>query len=338
MAGNDRGDADACIERCHLLHIDTDERGNTRKPTGIRTHPASAALACALRAPEANPPAASKLVHDASFESLQADDARRTPGAHCGVPALLASLLLHALLFALVPDLAVAPPPPPPLNVFVIAAARPEADAVRPQAPPPQRANTEIEPPPAPASPSPPPPSPAPRRPVAAEPRTPPRVVAKPAEPRLPPPAAAKAAAPLPAQAPSAEPQRPRAVDAPAAPTPGPAAKAEPVAEAPPPSRPDPEALARYGLALSKRLAAAQAYPRLARIRGWEGEVTLLLTIARKGGLVSVRVVNSSGHDVLDRDAIALVEDSGPLPPPPESIEGAELEVLVPVRYRLDAG
>lgn len=68
-------------------------------------------------------------------------------------------------------------------------------------------------------------------------------------------------------------------------------------------------------------------------MRGWEGEVTLVLTIARKGGLLAVRISHSSGHEILDQHALSLVENGEPLPAPPET--DAPLEITVPVLYRL---
>lgn len=105
-----------------------------------------------------------------------------------------------------------------------------------------------------------------------------------------------------------------------------------------PPPGPDPAALARYGELLSQRLASAQDYPRIAAMRGWEGEVTLLLTITRTDGLKSVTVRKSSGHEVLDRHAIALVEACSPLPTPPPGLGDQPFQVTVPVRYRLRPG
>jgi len=108
-------------------------------------------------------------------------------------------------------------------------------------------------------------------------------------------------------------------------------------AQAPPPA-PDPRLLERYGDELSRRFANQQNYPRLAAMRGWEGEVLLRLTIAPTGGLASVRIVRSSGHEVLDKHAVSLVQQSGPLPKPPRGFDEQDLEITVPVRYKLRAG
>ena len=99
----------------------------------------------------------------------------------------------------------------------------------------------------------------------------------------------------------------------------------------------DNNALAQYGQSLSEWLARQQRYPRLAEMRGWEGEVRLHLRIARKGALVDVQISRSSGYDVLDRSALQLVQGAA-LPPPPANLAlGNEetLDITVPVHYRL---
>ncbi|WP_374488340.1 energy transducer TonB [Zoogloea sp.] len=98
----------------------------------------------------------------------------------------------------------------------------------------------------------------------------------------------------------------------------------------------DPAALERYGRSLAELLAQQQQYPRMAALRGWEGEVRVRITIARKGNIVATDVIRSSGHDVLDRSAVQLVTQAGPLPRLPEALQNREIQVIVPVHYRLE--
>jgi protein TonB len=93
--------------------------------------------------------------------------------------------------------------------------------------------------------------------------------------------------------------------------------------------------LGRYAQQLSRLLASHQEYPRLAAQRGWEGEVRLRLKVARQGNLLSVQVDRSSGHDILDQHALQLVDLANGLPPLPDGLEGNEIQVIVPVNYRL---
>ncbi len=98
---------------------------------------------------------------------------------------------------------------------------------------------------------------------------------------------------------------------------------------------PDPLALERFGNAVSRQLATRQQYPKLAALRGWEGEVRLRVHIATKGNIVSIQLVQSSGFDLLDQSAIKLVETCGELPPLPEALRGRDFDILIPVQYRL---
>jgi protein TonB len=123
------------------------------------------------------------------------------------------------------------------------------------------------------------------------------------------------------------------------APGPALAAPAVAAAETTPGSAPSavasaPAALAAYRQQLSALLAQQRSYPRLAAMRGWEGEVRLRLRVARRGNLVAVEVERSSGFDVLDQHARALLAALGDLPPPPG--EGGEIQVVVPINYKLD--
>ena len=107
-------------------------------------------------------------------------------------------------------------------------------------------------------------------------------------------------------------------------------------AEAPAtPARPQASLLDAYGRHLAELLARQQEYPRVAALRGWEGEVRLRLKVARKGNLLAVNLDRSSGFDVLDQHALAMLGAFGSLPPLPEGLEANEIQVVVPVNYRL---
>lgn len=102
-----------------------------------------------------------------------------------------------------------------------------------------------------------------------------------------------------------------------------------------PATRPSLDVLDGYRQRLSGLFAARHEYPRVAAMRGWEGEVRLRLKIARKGNLLGIALDRSSGHDVLDQHALALLAGYGDLPPLPDSVELSEIQVVVPISYRL---
>lgn len=120
-----------------------------------------------------------------------------------------------------------------------------------------------------------------------------------------------------------------------------PAAASAPVAEAARPApavapqRPQSEVLDGYRQRLGELFARHQEYPRVAALRGWEGEVRLRLKVARKGNLLGVVLDHSSGFDVLDQHALAMLEALASLPPLPDALEANEISVVVPVNYKL---
>lgn len=93
--------------------------------------------------------------------------------------------------------------------------------------------------------------------------------------------------------------------------------------------------LAAYRQRLTELFARGYEYPRVAAMRGWEGEVRLRLKVARKGNLLGVVLDRSSGFDVLDQHALTMLEGHGSLPPLPDALEGNEIQVIVPINYKL---
>lgn len=118
---------------------------------------------------------------------------------------------------------------------------------------------------------------------------------------------------------------------------PSPVAAVDAVRPAPPvaPQRPQSDVLEGYRQRLGELFAGQQEYPRVAAMRGWEGEVRLRLKVARKGNLVAVQLDRSSGFAVLDQHALAMLERLAGLPPLPEALEANEIQVVVPINYRL---
>jgi periplasmic protein TonB len=77
-------------------------------------------------------------------------------------------------------------------------------------------------------------------------------------------------------------------------------------------------------------IQSAIAYPATARRMGWEGKVVVAFQLLSDGSVRDVRVVQGSGHAVLDRGAIDAVRNASPFPRSP-----AEAEVITPVVYQL---
>ncbi|MES2553563.1 MAG: energy transducer TonB [Pseudomonadota bacterium] len=160
---------------------------------------------------------------------------------------------------------------------------------------------------------------------------------------------------PKPVQAPSPVAEPPPADSAPAEATPQPPAviTAEPKVEAkpaftapPPPPEPQKAAPAQqdldaarnqYGNLLAREIAKHKQYPRIAQMRGWEGEVTLELQLDSNGNLTSSKVFKSSNYEALDKQALEMVKKASPFPLPPDALRGRSFTILVPVSFKLDS-
>jgi protein TonB len=112
--------------------------------------------------------------------------------------------------------------------------------------------------------------------------------------------------------------------------------------ETPPPSLPsntlptkrlDADVLAAYGRELAGTVAAHQRYPRVALLRQWQGSVLLQLEFGGDGKLFAVRVLSSSGYEILDRQALDMVREAAPQLP--AALAGRPLTVDVPVVFRI---
>ncbi len=117
-----------------------------------------------------------------------------------------------------------------------------------------------------------------------------------------------------------------------------------PVAEPTPPAEPvkpqvsdeDIEnAKNRYGNALAREIAKHKQYPKIAQMRGWQGEVLLNLYLDSAGRVIRSEVANSSGFESLDNQALAMVKKSN-FPTPPEALKGRSFEISVPVTFKLE--
>jgi protein TonB len=97
----------------------------------------------------------------------------------------------------------------------------------------------------------------------------------------------------------------------------------------------DSNALPNWTSQLVSRLERYKRYPSEAQSRGETGVVRLAFSVDRAGGVHHARIVGSSGSSVLDRETLSLVERAAPLPAPPSELSGAQVAVVVPIRYNM---
>lgn len=76
-------------------------------------------------------------------------------------------------------------------------------------------------------------------------------------------------------------------------------------------------------------------YPRAAQRRRQQGTALLYFEMDRSGNVHRFEIRKSSGHVMLDREVVALLQRAAPLPPPPPEVRGARIELVVPVQFFL---
>lgn len=83
----------------------------------------------------------------------------------------------------------------------------------------------------------------------------------------------------------------------------------------------------------------SQLYAQIARHKYFSGSergtVQVAFSVDRSGGVHNARVLASSGSSILDREALALIQRSQPLPPPPPEVPGALIPRVLPVQYNI---
>ena len=98
----------------------------------------------------------------------------------------------------------------------------------------------------------------------------------------------------------------------------------------------DLEPMQEYGLAFAREIARDQHFPREALKQGWAGSVEIRVTVGTDGRLEDVSVIKSSGHTILDEEAVAKVMRARELPPVPAPLAGRAFTLSFPVVFRLE--
>jgi periplasmic protein TonB len=135
----------------------------------------------------------------------------------------------------------------------------------------------------------------------------------------------------------------PQVVEAPRAAPPVVALLEAPPAPTPPERevRPAPRALAgsvvhgQYEQEIARWVERQRDYPLAARRRGLQGTAIVRLRLGADGSLIQAQIVRDTGHSILDRAALAMVERAAPYPEVPAALGGPSVDVLVPIQFSL---
>ena len=107
-----------------------------------------------------------------------------------------------------------------------------------------------------------------------------------------------------------------------------------------PPGPADDEAVsagrAEYLARLQDRLSKRLTYPHVARSHRQTGTASLYVAVDRTGRVQAYEIRTSTGHELLDREARAMIERARPFPPLPEEMRQERLELLLNIEFVLE--
>jgi TonB family protein len=92
-----------------------------------------------------------------------------------------------------------------------------------------------------------------------------------------------------------------------------------------------------YAKIIKERLMRHWTYPREAVENLMEGNVRVLFSMNKEGGLTRLEVIRTSAFDILDKEVLRAVRAAAPFPPFPESVRASRLSIRADFAYRLSA-
>jgi protein TonB len=95
----------------------------------------------------------------------------------------------------------------------------------------------------------------------------------------------------------------------------------------------NPDLLRAYTAQIQRKLNRYKKYPPEARAQALAGSVSVNFTVSSQGQIISARLVRGSGHQALDREAMALLNRVSPLPPIPPDLHRNTINLSVPVHF-----
>ena len=101
-------------------------------------------------------------------------------------------------------------------------------------------------------------------------------------------------------------------------------------------SEADAGTLEQFRLALIVAARRYKRYPAIAMEKGWQGRVDVHMVIGADGMIASTSIKTGSGHEVLDAEALEMLEKGTSTVPIPASLRGLRFDIDVPVIFSLD--
>ena len=100
-------------------------------------------------------------------------------------------------------------------------------------------------------------------------------------------------------------------------------------------TNPDKEAMFRYRDMIKREIQEARKYTRWAEEHDMEGVSYLVFTLLSNGIVQNIKIVHSSGFDILDKEAISTVKRASPFKPIPDKFNCSSLSMEVALVFQL---
>ncbi len=115
----------------------------------------------------------------------------------------------------------------------------------------------------------------------------------------------------------------------------------ESITEVPDPAREDEElkkSLLRYQDSIKQKIQKEKQYPRWALRSGHEGSTRITFSVLPSGRIEGLRLINSSGFDELDKEALDAVRRASPFLSFPEVLKDDEIKVELDIVFHITIG
>jgi len=96
------------------------------------------------------------------------------------------------------------------------------------------------------------------------------------------------------------------------------------------------EAMLRYQDKVKQRIEEVRKYPYWAKKQGIEGATYLKFSVLSNGSSQDIRIIRSSGFEILDEEAIATVKRANPFPSIPKEIDASFVQMEVSIVFKLN--
>ncbi len=92
-----------------------------------------------------------------------------------------------------------------------------------------------------------------------------------------------------------------------------------------------------YTVLIRKEIMHNWRYPQEAREYLLEGILLVVFSVGRNGEMIQIQILKTSGHEILDMEAVRAIRKAAPFPPFPEHITASRLNIRANFDYRLTA-